>query len=448
MRSSIRTATRGMRIMSADVVPGVAKSARNGGGQVTQKLTPTAAAGADRLKQMVAQQAAAKKNAVIEAQLAHEEQEALDALVGKTLDRRATIADLRGALDGCIDGQKLGKDVVARALRRRRMLLDDGERPLRLLFAGPSGVGKTAMATALCEAVFGAAVPDRNFKRFNLSEYSHPSKFNRLTGGDPNYVGYKEGGELTNFIRQAEERRAGRKSAVSHTSCVVLLDEVDRAADGLLTFLMNFLDQGQLTDGRGDTVDARRAIIVMTTNVGTDTIAALEGADDALLDAEAGDADYAAYAGSGQSLQDAVVERIRGDVLEHVCDGRWENLGRLGNIVPFLPLDGAGRRSVIDRQLTALADRAAKADPPLALRGYSTALLDHVAAHWDAKLGGRSTRDYIEEHVVEAVAEALDGAPKVLDGATPIEAELDVVGKAVQVLRLDGDDAGGAEASE
>merc|ERR1719487_1238644 len=346
---------------------------------------------------MVAQQAAAKKNAVIEAQLAHEEQEALDALVGKTLDRRATIADLRGALDGCIDGQKLGKDVVARALRRRRMLLDDGERPLRLLFAGPSGVGKTAMATALCEAVFGAAVPDRNFKRFNLSEYSHPSKFNRLTGGDPNYVGYKEG--------------------------------------------------GQLTDGRGDTVDARRAIIVMTTNVGTDTIAALEGADDALLDAQAGDADYAAYAGSGQSLQDAVVERIRGDVLEHVCDGRWENLGRLGNIVPFLPLDGAGRRSVIDRQLTALAERAAKADPPLALRGYSTALLDHVAAHWDAKLGGRSTRDYIEEHVVEAVAEALDGAPKVLDGATPIEAELDVVGKAVQVLRLDGE-AGGAEASE
>ena len=85
-RLAVRSARRGMRIMSADVVPGVAKSARNGGGQVTQKLTPTAAAGADRLKQMVAQQAAAKKNAVIEAQLAHEEQEALDALVGKTLE--------------------------------------------------------------------------------------------------------------------------------------------------------------------------------------------------------------------------------------------------------------------------------------------------------------------------------------------------------------------------
>ena len=150
-----------------------------------------------------------------------------------------------------------------------------------------------------------------------------------------------------------------------------------------------------------------------------------------------------------KSLQDAVVERTRGDVLEHVCDGRWENLGRLGNIVPFLPLDGAGRRSVIDRQLTALADRAAKADPPLALRGYSTALLDHVAAHWDAKLGGRSTRDYIEEHVVEAVAEALDGEPKADDGAEPIPAMLDVACKSVQVLRLDRGEAGAeADASE
>ena len=93
---------------------------------------------------------------------------------------------------------------------------------------GPSGVGKTAMASAVCESLLGSCVPDRNFKRFNLSEFSHPSKFNRLTGGDPNYVGYKEGGELTNFVRQAEDRRAKRLSSVEHTSCVLLLDEVDR----------------------------------------------------------------------------------------------------------------------------------------------------------------------------------------------------------------------------
>ena len=164
MRSSIRTATRGMRIMSADVVPGVAKSARNGGGQVTQKDAD--GGGDDRLKQMVAQQAAAKKNAVIEAQL-------------RTRSRRRwtrSWQDARPARDDRRPARRARRPTTARssgrtwwrALRRRRMLLDDGERPLRLLFAGPSGVGKTAMATALCEAVFGAAVPDRNFKRFNL----------------------------------------------------------------------------------------------------------------------------------------------------------------------------------------------------------------------------------------------------------------------------------------
>ena len=101
------------------------------------------------------------------------------------------------------------------------------------------------------------------------------SKFNRLTGGDPNYVGYKEGGELTNFVRQAEDRRArGLSRGPSHTSCVVLFDEVDRAAEGLLTYLMNFLDQGQLTDGKGEMIDATKAVVVMTTNVGRDAIAA------------------------------------------------------------------------------------------------------------------------------------------------------------------------------
>ena len=191
--------------------------------------------------------------------------------------RSRKLSSLLDGLNAKIDGQSLAKDVVARALRRRSMRLDDNERPLRLLFAGPSGVGKTAMATALCESLLGSCIPDRNFKRFNLSEFSHPSKFNRLTGGDPNYVGYKEGGELTNFIRNAEERRAKRASAVTHTSCVLLLDEVDRAAEGLLTFLMNFLDQGQLTSGAGEMVDATRAVVIMTTNCGRDAIASAGG---------------------------------------------------------------------------------------------------------------------------------------------------------------------------
>jgi len=239
------------------------------------------------------------------------------------------LQQIRDGLDAHIDGQEPAKETVSRAIRRRLLGLSDAERPLRLLFSGPSGVGKTAMATACCEAVLGSCVPDRNFKRFNLSEFSHPSKFNRLTGGDPNYVGYKEGGELTNFIRQAEERRAKKKGggAPQHTSCVVLFDEVDRAADGLLTFLMNFLDQGELADGRGDTVDARRALILMTTNCGRDAISK-----------------------SGEAGSD-LIHLIKQEVLRDICDSRYENLGRLGTIVPFTPLSHAGRRKVVERQL-------------------------------------------------------------------------------------------------
>ena len=169
------------------------------------------------------------------------------------------------------------------------------------------------------------------------------SKFNRLTGGDPNYVGYKEGGELTNFVRQAEDRRArGLSRGPSHTSCVVLFDEVDRAAEGLLTYLMNFLDQGQLTDGKGEMIDATKAVVVMTTNVGRDAIAAARTSHS--------EADEATPE-RAEALRATLVEQIRAEVLREVCDGRWENLGRLGFVVPFLPLEAHGRAAVVRRQL-------------------------------------------------------------------------------------------------
>ena len=241
----------------------------------------------------------------------------------------------------------------------------------------------------------------RNFIRFNLSEYSHVSKFNRLTGGDPNYVGYKEGGELTNFVRQAEDRRArGLSRGPSHTSCVVLFDEVDRAAEGLLTYLMNFLDQGQLTDGKGEMIDATKAVVVMTTNVGRDAIAAARTSHS--------EADEATPE-RAEALRATLVEQIRAEVLREVCDGRWENLGRLGFVVPFLPLEAHGKAAVVRRQLEQVTRRAAAATPPVRV-GCSVALEAHIAEQWDDDLGGRSTRDYIEERVVEALAEALDSA--------------------------------------
>ena len=272
-------------------------------------------------------------------------------------------------------------------------------------------------APPTCEPLPTSLVSDRNFKRFNLSEFSHPSKFNRLTGGDPNYVGYKEGGELTNFIRNAEDRRAKRLTGNTHTSCVLLLDEVDRAAEGLLTFLMNFLDQGQLTSGSGEMVDARRAVVLMTTNVGQ---AAIATERETVAKAIAGGAADIARTRS------AIVERVRADVLQHICDGRYENLGRLGTIVPFVPLHADGRRAVVQRQLEQVAERLRAAGAPAVLAGWSDEMMELVISHWDDDLGGRSTRDFIEENVVEAIAEALDGAdPAVIDGsAAPLQMRL------------------------
>lgn len=421
--------------MSADKVPGVKTVS---GAPVRDKVTPAANKGAAALAAAVAKQ---KKARAAEMESAREEtRQRMESMSHRDPPPPGTVKErhhlqlsaVMSRLNDKIDGQHLGKDVVARALRRRSMKLDDEERPLRLLFAGPSGVGKTAMATALCEALLGSCLPDRNFKRFNLSEFSHPSKFNRLTGGDPNYVGYKEGGELTNFIRNAEERRANRLSGIDHTSCVLLLDEVDRAAEGLLTFLMNFLDQGQLTSGAGDTVDARKAVVLMTTNCGREGILTQlrEGSGAAAGGGGAGGG------GGPNSLWDAsesarrrvaIVESVKADVLENICDGRYENLGRLGTIVPFMPLQSTGRRHVIQRQLEHVSRRVRNSGTRATLEGWSEPLIEHLYAHWDDDTGGRSTRDFIEENVVEAIANALDEAACTgPDAEEPLPLMLDV----------------------
>ncbi|KAL1522239.1 hypothetical protein AB1Y20_021875 [Prymnesium parvum] len=396
--------SRAIRIYAVDRVPGVTSAAS--GAQLKQSLRPEAMAGAQRLAAAVQRQRDERRR---EPSCAKEEMAKEEREEGAEGGRGAALGALLRSLDGAIGGQRLAKDAVARAMRRRALRLDDTERPLRLLFAGPSGVGKTAMAVGVCEALVGSCVPERNFKRFNLSEFSHPSKFNRLTGGDPNYVGYKEGGELTNFIRQAEERRARRLGGGEHTSCVLLLDEVDRAADGLLTFLMNFLDQGQLTDGRGETVDASRAVVIMTTNCGQAPIKA---------------AAHLSRAGDHEVARRQIVSMIRGEVLKDICDGRWENLGRLGAIVPFLPLDAEGRADIVTRQLRGIATRLSRAKSPAVLSRWTDGVVAALAAQWDEDLGGRSTRDAIESNVVEAIAEALDGLSST--GSAPVELELDV----------------------
>ena len=151
---------RGFKLMSVDRVPGVATVS---GAQPTQPLNQEAAMGAARLAALVKKQKRAADLAKEEAKLASAASKATAA--GPVSSAASRLATFSEALDAKIDGQAHAKSVVARALRRRSLRLDDVERPLRMLFAGPSGVGKTVMATALCEALLGSCVPQRNFIR-------------------------------------------------------------------------------------------------------------------------------------------------------------------------------------------------------------------------------------------------------------------------------------------
>ena len=186
-------------------------------------------------------------------------------------------------------------------------------------------------------------------------------------------------------------------------------------------------EQGQLTDGRGETVDATRAVIIMTTNCGQDVMKAA-GRELATAGLEEG----AALVVDDKARR-KIVSDIRTDVLRDICDGRWENLGRLGAIVPFMPLDGSGREDIVRRQLANVAQRLQDAGSPAALERWSDAVVPALIAQWDHDLGGRSTRDFIEENVVEAIAEALDGCEP--DGQMPLELDVEAVAQRAQASK-------------
>ena len=174
----------------------------------------------------------------------------------------------------------------------------------------------------------------------------------------------------------------------------------------------------------------------MTTNCGRDAIAA----------SNAPCAPWAAAESARRRV--AIVEKVKADVLRDICDGRYENLGRLGTIVPFLPLQSSGRRKVVERQLEHVAQRLRDAGAGVAtLDGWSDHVVAHTLDHWDDDTGGRSTRDFIEENVVEAIADALDEqelGTAAADGAGE-HAQAEPPGPTSLLLDVESDAASGHE---
>ena len=174
-----------------------------------------------------------------------------------TEDEKEKYANLDENLEGTVIGQEDAIKSVAHAIKRARVGLKDPSKPIgSFIFVGPTGVGKTYLAKSLAENIFGS---EEHLIRMDMSEYMEKFAVSRLVGSPPGYVGYEEGGQLTEQVR-------------NHPYSVVLFDEIEKAHPDIFNLLLQILDDGRLTDGQGRTVDFKNTIIIMTSNIGVSSL--------------------------------------------------------------------------------------------------------------------------------------------------------------------------------
>ena len=275
---------------------------------------------------------------------------------------------LEGELHKRVIGQDEAVSVVAAAVRRSRAGLSDPDKPIgSFFFLGPTGVGKTELAKALAECLFD---DERALVRIDMSEYMEKFSVQRLIGAPPGYVGYDEGGQLTEAVRR-------------RPYSVILLDEMEKAHLDVFNVLLQVLDDGRLTDGQGRQVSFKNTIIVMTSNVGSSAIAELAGKDNEEM---------------RRQVDDAMAKTFRP-----------EFLNRIDDIVVFHPLGMAQIEKIVDIQLTDVRERLAKERMTLAITPAAKQML--AVGGLDPVYGARPLKRLVQREVVDAIAAAIiDGA--------------------------------------
>ena len=285
------------------------------------------------------------------------------------------LLNLESILHQRVIGQEEAVLAVSKAIKRARVGLKDPKRPVgSFIFLGPTGVGKTELSKALADALFG----DENAViRIDMSEYMEKHTVSKLIGSPPGYVGYEEGGQLTEKVRRKPYS-------------VILLDEIEKAHPDVFNVLLQILDDGRLTDGKGRTVDFKNSVVIMTSNVGVSTIR-----KQAVL----------GFATSSNEREDAY-EKMKENVLEELKKTfRPEFLNRIDEIIVFHQLQEEHIRKIVDLMLKSLLVRIKEMNINLEITDKARAFLAEKG--YDQAYGARPLRRAIQKMVEDQLSEEM-----------------------------------------
>jgi ATP-dependent Clp protease ATP-binding subunit ClpB len=281
---------------------------------------------------------------------------------------REKLVHLAEHLHKRVVGQDDAVTAVANAVIRARAGIKDPNRPIgSFIFLGPTGVGKTELARALAEFLFDS---EQALIRLDMSEYMEKHTVSRLIGAPPGYVGYDEGGQLTEAVRRRPD-------------CVILVDEIEKAHHDVFNVLLQILDDGRLTDGQGRTVDFKNTVVIMTSNIGSQLLTGYRGGDDP---------------STFESMKQEVLEALR----QHF---RPEFLNRVDDVVVFHPLTRTHLRAIVDIQLARLQRRLADRNLELT---FTDKAKDFLAERgFDPVYGARPLKRAVQNAVETVLAQKL-----------------------------------------
>jgi ATP-dependent Clp protease ATP-binding subunit ClpB len=279
---------------------------------------------------------------------------------------REKLLHLADKLHDRVIGQDEAVQSVSDAVLRSRAGLQDPNRPIgSFLFLGPTGVGKTELSKALAEALFDS---EDNMVRIDMSEYMEKESVSRLVGAAPGYIGYEEGGQLTEAVRR-------------NPYSIVLFDEIEKAHPEVFNILLQVLDDGRLTDGQGRTVNFRNTILIMTSNLGSDLLLKNQ---------------------SENTIDDTIRDQVQ-DVLHGYF--RPEFLNRIDDIIMFTPLSKQDVRQIVIKLIENLSQRLSDQEIKLSI---SDDAQDYIVEQaYDPAFGARPLRRYITKHVETPLAKEI-----------------------------------------